>query len=1072
MAPPIDSDSEDEDSDDEEVLDDEDVLDDDEHLDLDDDHNFLRRSRQSLGLVESYLPGWMQEDAFREFYQNWEDSIVETSQLLHWDFKPIDKGFDKNGIYIFEGRHPITDKLLGFIRFKDGIIEFTNFGAQLHRRALNMGETSKRGNRQAAGTHGEGFKVASLVMVRHGHRVQYEASRSRWTMKFWGKDEDILYCFLSKPEDETIEKQILAYEKKVAKGKPRELKNNIWEDVTVRIGRVRGQGLKIDPQDFLKWIKVCIDINPPSKIIRTVHGSLILDPKFHNKIYLKGLLLKGRSSEKKFKFGYNFLEGDVNRDRERLKNPVHEAKVLAAIWDEAIKLQEEETLDPYLSMLREAKFADVHAVEDRISKDVAEKLWQRLLAQDVNGECFYHDDRNGDNDVEIISNSLKKKPEQLSNLIWTPLRTYGLVRTPREQQSYLLHQAPLTQSRTTPYSSGMERALRAALALDARTRDLELAFKSGVKTDLDLRVYGLSLEINDKWLSFTDGHRLAPCWLSRQVNREHSDSDHFSCDHIVTDLYELVLHELKRTPRVSFDKPLESDSFLYQRVCENLRQMPIMVKSKAGNSSKTIEVSWTDLEGDMLSRLYRLDPKCRVTLHRERTCSGRREDLLLSVPGSAEIKQLTRSNISRNQDSSSCGCPERVVSQKNFSATFIELETEEEYFPMVSRDDSQAFFGLAPKGIKPKSALANKSGPCDTSKRTPARTSAPKEDYSLFDSGDLYGVSSDDDEPLSDAVFNHPPLQQSSNRKVANRNIVSSRLSQHPNTPHFASPVPGIASASSPAPGIENLHPNISIEEAIVEKQQQISAQEKLLQELRASFEASQQKCSELENHLVQSNTVNTDLEEQLAMKTQELDHAKSDDENYQGQLEVAAQECLAKISQIDEAATTIERLQRDIQDANERLQAQQKKIDDLNAKIKAFNDGQVAGSELAGVSSTQVQQLETTNNQLRTQRRGLKDRIADLERRLRAAEDAYDTQVRLAADTAQRRDRTSTSLRPKSELGDDTESNNRLKQERYNSNDDEDDEVGTSTRSSRPPKRRRISININEAGTIDLTED
>ncbi len=172
----------------------------------------------------------------------------------------------------------------------------------------------------------------------------------------------------------------------------------------------------------------------------------------------------------------------------------------------------------------------------------------------------------------------------------------------------------------------MERALRAALALDRRTKDLEVVFRSGTTTDLDLMLFQSTLEINDKWLDFKQSHSKTACWLSR--HDELLNTDHFSCDHVVTGLYELILEEITRHPEFSPNELTESNACLYQRVCDNLRQMPRMVESCIGLLPGEISVSWVDLEGDMISRVYGLSPRCQVTLHRESTCSLRRTDLL------------------------------------------------------------------------------------------------------------------------------------------------------------------------------------------------------------------------------------------------------------------------------------------------------------------------------------------------------------------------------------------------------------------------------------------------------------
>lgn len=88
----------------------------------------------------------------------------------------IDKKFDAKDVYTIEARHPRTKRLLGFISWENGVLEFTNFGAQLSRSSLDMGKTTKRQKDDLAGIHGDGFKVASLVMVRKGYKVRYEAS--------------------------------------------------------------------------------------------------------------------------------------------------------------------------------------------------------------------------------------------------------------------------------------------------------------------------------------------------------------------------------------------------------------------------------------------------------------------------------------------------------------------------------------------------------------------------------------------------------------------------------------------------------------------------------------------------------------------------------------------------------------------------------------------------------------------------------------------------------------------------------------------------------------------------------
>jgi hypothetical protein len=104
------------------------------------------------------------------------DAITETSTLERRNFRLIIKELE--GEYPAEAYHPDSGKLLGFVRYLDdkGTLELTNFRARLSRKTLDLGVTSKRKEERLAGTHGEGFKVASLVMARHGYQVRFEAS--------------------------------------------------------------------------------------------------------------------------------------------------------------------------------------------------------------------------------------------------------------------------------------------------------------------------------------------------------------------------------------------------------------------------------------------------------------------------------------------------------------------------------------------------------------------------------------------------------------------------------------------------------------------------------------------------------------------------------------------------------------------------------------------------------------------------------------------------------------------------------------------------------------------------------
>jgi hypothetical protein len=63
----------------------------------------------------------------------------------------------------------------------------------------------------------------------------------------------------------------------------------------------------------------------------------------------------------------------------------------------------------------------------------------------------------------------------------------------------------------TPFSIRVKCSLKAALALDKRTRDLELRFKSGTNAKLDLLFEGSKILVNKKWLNFYLSHNGMLC---------------------------------------------------------------------------------------------------------------------------------------------------------------------------------------------------------------------------------------------------------------------------------------------------------------------------------------------------------------------------------------------------------------------------------------------------------------------------------------------------------------------------------------------------------------------------------
>lgn len=114
-------------------------------------------SRFELGLSIDYCADWKVYEAVREFVQNaYDEEIVNPKNKMYWEY-------DKNSQSLF-------------ISNKNGVMKT---------RSLLLGSTSKRDNPETIGRHGEGYKVATAVLMRLGKGVKIynRLSGEVWTAR-------------------------------------------------------------------------------------------------------------------------------------------------------------------------------------------------------------------------------------------------------------------------------------------------------------------------------------------------------------------------------------------------------------------------------------------------------------------------------------------------------------------------------------------------------------------------------------------------------------------------------------------------------------------------------------------------------------------------------------------------------------------------------------------------------------------------------------------------------------------------------------------------------------------------
>lgn len=280
-----------------------------------------------------------------------------------------------------------NSRALGFIKYEKvaGRVIIANSCAQLQTEHLELGHSSKGENANLAGSHGEGLKLAALVMSRNGYSVNINASNNHWNFILQGSR---LRCALQQSaagdtSDQSDPGCDMAH-----------LRSYVDRDVTVMIEAGGGkQGKDISLAVFQDWLRGSLEIRGfsyPTHILETNAGDLILDPQFQGHVYLKGMLLPATICKlQPYKLGYNFPRGRVNRDRQMLVDSQEEADIVRQIWEAAFESHEKALLPIYINLLRNFPEAPDVGFADRLQRSTKALIWKHLL-READGKGFYY----------------------------------------------------------------------------------------------------------------------------------------------------------------------------------------------------------------------------------------------------------------------------------------------------------------------------------------------------------------------------------------------------------------------------------------------------------------------------------------------------------------------------------------------------------------------------------------------------------------------------------------------------------------------------------------------------------
>lgn len=230
--------------------------------------------RFDLGMSINYCPTWGVVESVREFFQNAHDEeIVNPENKMYF-------GYDKDSKTLCIG----------------------NKNGRLTTNTLLLGQSSKRDSSETIGQHGEGYKVATVVLLRNGKTVKVynRADKEVWTAKTVKSrryqadvvvfDIEKVSIFKSVPDHDLIFEI-----------------SGIDEDEYNAI---------VDSNLFLQDLREGEDYitSNPGYPLTTRMCKVLTDEKHAGKLFVGGLYV---TTSKYAKYGYDFAPGLVKLDRDR-----------------------------------------------------------------------------------------------------------------------------------------------------------------------------------------------------------------------------------------------------------------------------------------------------------------------------------------------------------------------------------------------------------------------------------------------------------------------------------------------------------------------------------------------------------------------------------------------------------------------------------------------------------------------------------------------------------------------------------------------------------------------------------
>lgn len=243
-----------------------------------------------LPLAITYVPKWGIVEAFRELFQNALDNQIENPE-------------NKMGFIYDESSETLS---------------ITNKTSALEADSLLLGSTTKASNKDTIGTHGEGYKIAFMVLLRNGKKI---------TVNNYGKREQWSVRFVTSKKYNNQPIPTVFVDKKY-----------VWQRVPDNDLTILVEG--ITKEEYAQVVYNNLHLRETEvECIKCTNGRILTGESEKGRLYVKGLFICENSQ---FKYGYDFEPRVITLDRDRrLLDSIRTCFETSGLWSEASQKSEE-----------------------------------------------------------------------------------------------------------------------------------------------------------------------------------------------------------------------------------------------------------------------------------------------------------------------------------------------------------------------------------------------------------------------------------------------------------------------------------------------------------------------------------------------------------------------------------------------------------------------------------------------------------------------------------------------------------------------------------------------------------